>query len=182
MLKLEPGTRFIRSDGEITGPLEVYDGDFYKFRCPKFGLYYSERGKSSPIKDTKLLDLVAEYKEDLTKKTINFWEARQAALEGKTVRIVGEMGGTFVKEAFTNTEFDWNNEVLSMEWEIVEEPARRTFYIIPFSYGGTATWKDKRVAQKFMLGLGGDALSVIEVTIDKDGRFIEGKNVEGESE
>jgi hypothetical protein len=52
---------------------------------------------------------------------MNFWEAREAALAGKKVKIVGEMGGTFVKDAFTHPEVDWNNEVLSMEWERVEE-------------------------------------------------------------
>jgi hypothetical protein len=93
-------------------------------------------------------DLV-ELVEDSPKKTLNFWEARNAVLSGKLVRAVGG------DRIFDATEFNgtrWSHYELDSDWEIVEKPKYKTYQLT-------------------------GELSGIAITVDEKGQVVEAKNV-----
>lgn len=51
---------------------------------------------------------------------MNFWEARQAALAGKVVRMVAPWARSLTPQMFL-CDSSWRNEHLDAEWEVVEE-------------------------------------------------------------
>ena len=84
---------------------------------------------------------------------MNFWEAREAAKQGKTVKMVADFALAIKPKDFLcdNT---WRNEHLDAGWEIVEEPTPRLHYISSMN-------------PKYL----------IEVLVGGDGNLIYAKNV-----
>lgn len=108
---------------------------------------------------------------------MNFWEARQAALEGKKVRCVGE-NNTIRYSAYFQFADYFSNLEIEGDWEIVEEPKYRTYYIniYPHSIGGPADSIDtanRRAGQDGMPTRKG----CIELVTDESGKLISARNV-----
>jgi hypothetical protein len=123
-MKFEVGQKWRDRSGDIWKITDINGSTCDKFpvaverETDGISYYVTLTGRASTFNETEqdLVDLVPTQT-----KTLNFWEARAAALAGKKVKIAGPMGGTFSPNAFTHPEFDWNNQVLAMDWEIVEE-------------------------------------------------------------
>jgi hypothetical protein len=107
------------------------------------------------------------------KKTLNFWEAREAALSGKKVK-QPENEVTYEKDDFLFRCMEASE--INGDWEIVEEPKQYTRYFTIQT--GTQTW----VAHSTEL----DAVHwrearsgqpIIAITVDKNGYFVGGKNL-----
>lgn len=101
---------------------------------------------------------------------MNFWEARQAALSGKKVKIVGEeciyTALNFADWAEGVDDYGkmaWNNDSISAVWELVEKPEYQTVYIDLRDCGFLYT-------RHFSSGS-------IEITVDEKGKLISAKNV-----
>jgi hypothetical protein len=115
------------------------------------------------------LELVPE-----PKKTLNFWEARQAALAGKKVRMV---------ENFQNKVLDWNlwkevngwyEDEFNADWEIVEEPVRKTYYVNVYQVSLVGIFNTKKDADDFSSP---SRLNCLAITVDGDGKLVEARNI-----
>jgi hypothetical protein len=118
-----------------------------------------------------LVELVSPY----PKKVLNFWEARAAVFEGKTVQYTID-GFTY---KFTPEEFSkasWSSQELGYEWQLVEEPKTFTQYVNVYPANGydwvahTQKLYANDRARKGRIGC-------IAITIDENGRLIEAKNI-----
>jgi len=67
-MKLELNKRYIRRDGEVTGPLEAKQNDLYMLRDPKYRVSYTLQGQLY-AEFTDDWDLIAEYVEPIEPKT-----------------------------------------------------------------------------------------------------------------
>jgi uncharacterized protein YfaP (DUF2135 family) len=104
---------------------------------------------------------------------MNFWEARQAALEGKKVKRVGDKV-YYSTKAFTDIT-GWDNSHIASLWEIVEEPKATTSYLNIYSdFHGSLTHKSISEANDHK---GKTAKSQIEIVTDANGKLISAKNV-----
>lgn len=104
---------------------------------------------------------------------MNFWEAREAALNGKKVKKIGK---PFVhdKSSFGNTGCSWDYQDLQAEWE--EVPETIIYYTVPMTPNDAGPcFKSKTNAQNYFIECEG--LSVIEFITDKNGKLISARNV-----
>jgi len=173
------------------------EGDIVKINEDGFARYgespFNPRGVSGTIKDVRTdwilvewenctyntyypsaLDLVADTKFG---KLLNFWEAREAALAGKKVRVVG--GIPIYSEVDFTSNNSWFNTAFNEDWEIVEEPVLKTYWV--------NVYRNSMGIPKASLALADTAavdnvqqsrLSCLEITVDKNGKLIEAKNVD----
>lgn len=59
-MKLEVGKRYVRRDGKVTGPIELYNHEQYHFRDSMHAHTYHESGVWSLVEKTER-DLISEY-------------------------------------------------------------------------------------------------------------------------
>ncbi len=110
-----------------------------------------------------------------TKAKLNFWEAREAALNGKKVkRIVTQV--VYTPSQMLHPETPWYNVHFDGDWEIVEEPKHKTCYInvylhnmCPWGAHETRALADSHACT--------DRVSCLAVTVDENGKLVEAKNV-----
>lgn len=106
---------------------------------------------------------------------MNFWEARQAALEGKKVKLIqGKHRWSYTSTQFLN-EPEWNKESISAEWEIVEEPKTITRYLNVYADGGP--WFSYTSKCDANLRPMGDRIGCLKITVDENGKLISARNV-----
>jgi hypothetical protein len=71
---------------------------------------------------------------------MNFWEARQAALSGKTVEV--NQGGRWMQREgthFTSYDLSWNNQwITSCDWRVYRDPEVHEFERYSFEYTSTS--------------------------------------------
>jgi hypothetical protein len=107
-------------------------------------------------------------------KTLNFWEAREAALEGKTVKRLtaeDEFCNYDSKDFLTRSMAPCE---VNGHWEIVEEPKLTTSYHNVYKYAISGSWDTLEKARE-ILSL--NILSQIAITVDENGKLIEARNV-----
>lgn len=104
---------------------------------------------------------------------INFWEARQAAKQGKTVQIIMNNPKPLEPEEFLCNSY-WRNEHLDAEWEIVEEPIQIITVHQVFSDGTVGSGSYPRMDN---LNKKKKRLSLIQLTTDTNGKLISARNV-----
>ena len=104
---------------------------------------------------------------------MNFWEARQAALEGKLVkRLLGE---DEFSSPYTRNDFLIKSMApyeVNGHWEIVEEPKTTTSYLNVYPYTHGTAWHCKSEAD-----LSTGRLGVLEIITDENGKLISARNV-----
>lgn len=162
----------------------------YVGKAGLFWVYSEDNGYSlyrypTPTKyDTKAsnkMDIVGEWKE--TVKTTNarvmsFWEARQAALVGKTVRCLDT---DFDASNFSDGAAPWPNNLIDAEWRVVEEPKTYTAYVNVYMEGmfkyrvDTGVGQDPSGAGSVVKDTG--CLGTLEIITDENGKLISAKNV-----
>lgn len=79
-MKLEVGKKYVRRDGNTTGPLESYDGCPFVFLDPYYGESYTEEGYYFQDRTKASRDLIREYEEP----------EGEPAVESKTDLAVGD--------------------------------------------------------------------------------------------
>ena len=108
---------------------------------------------------------------------MNFWEARQAALEGKTVKCWrAEWCSTYPAETFFSISL-WSRDQIEGKWEIVEELKTTTKYlnVYPTHYGD---WDIHSSTEDAHYHAHSNALlGTIEITVDENGKLISAKKV-----
>lgn len=103
---------------------------------------------------------------------MNFWEARQAALAGKTVkRIQGNTSWLYKPRDF-QYQVEWHVEAFEAEWELVEEPKLIKSYLNVYKDTHGTAWHSKEIADGACNRVG-----CLEIITDKNGKLISAKNV-----
>ena len=105
---------------------------------------------------------------------MNFWEARQAALEGKKVRRYNDT--VFTKEDFSCESFEWSGFDIDAEWEIVEEPKTITRFVTVYPDGGYDWAVSVKIKTSKTLARTG-YLGRLEIITDAHGKLISARNV-----
>jgi hypothetical protein len=174
-MKIETGKRYVRLDGKVSGVITQRScNSLYPFVDLSEGVTYTPEGKFY-IDDCEPTekDLIAEYVPE-SKQTLNFWEAREASKQGKSVRCVTTQQ-IYPPKQLLDHDYAWYSVHFEAEWEIVEEPKHITHYlnIYPFRIrSGQHTTKEQ--ADHYA---GSARLSCIAITVDENGKLIEARNV-----
>jgi hypothetical protein len=176
-MKFEVGQKWRDRSGDIWKITDINDSTCDTFpvaverETDGISYYVTLTGRASSFNETEqdLVDLVPT-----PKKTLNFWEARQAALDGKKVKTcLGPL--CFSKEEFTNQDC-WSNELITADWEIVEEPKHKTCYINVYLHD-LCPWGAHETRALADSGACTDRASCLAITVDENGRLIDAKNV-----
>jgi hypothetical protein len=113
---------------------------------------------------------------------MNFWEAREAALTGKKVRLNRDkISHTATGVVFTARDFEnsylWCNEFIAAEWE-VEEPKTITKYIgIYKGVCGYSMGIPYFAVNDITGAKNPDLINIIALTVDVNGMILEAKNI-----
>jgi hypothetical protein len=108
--------------------------------------------------------------------SINFWEARQAALEGKTVkRLIAEdeFCNYDSKDFLTRSMAPYE---VSGHWEMVEETKHETGYINIYS-GNSYTWGIHPRKADADNNAKLSRIGTIAITVDENGKLVKAENV-----
>jgi hypothetical protein len=132
---------------------------------------FTAQGRCWALQATEedLVDLVPT-----PKKTINFWEARQAALDGKKVRRIG-FTLLYSTEDFTD-HLNWDNNSINAAWEIVEEPKHKTCYINVYLHN-MCPWGAHETRVLADSSACTDRASCLAITVDENGKLVEARNI-----
>lgn len=177
-VKVEFGT--VGHDGEFTPLLKV--GDKVKRPLGGTGVITEVDGGSRVGYPYRVLFdngnwLWCEHDEveqmlEKSKKVLNFWEARTAALAGKTVRMIGD-SETCDASSFRE-HIEWPGAYIASDWEVIDNPTHLVRYIVTEpvgSWAGYTSLAASRVAQTKT------SLTTIEIITDEFGTLISAKNV-----
>jgi hypothetical protein len=107
---------------------------------------------------------------------INFWEAREAAKQGKYVKMVRDTDPTGISPKDMLGPSRWENIHLDADWEIVEEPKHKTCYINVYLHN-VCPWDAHDTQSGADSGASKDRVSCIAITVDENGKLVEAKNV-----
>jgi len=107
------------------------------------------------------------------KKILNLWEAREAALAGKKVRVVG--GIPIYSEVDFTSNNSWFNTAFNEDWEIVEEPRVFKSYLNVYEDGHGQAWNTKKQAdiERTCTKTNG----CIEIVTDENGQLVSARNI-----
>jgi hypothetical protein len=200
MIKLEVGKRYVSRSGEITGPLVKSTYEYTKRDYPFLDLVtnrtYALDGSYCFTLAGNEEDLVKEYEEratevtfntgtgyesnSLPKKTLNFWEAREAALAGKKVRKSAKDDGlTYSTDDFSvECECYFSTGEMALDWEIVEEPKLRTYYFNVYENTIGGPKSSVGIANAVAANPSSpDRKGCIEITVDENGKLVDAKNL-----
>jgi hypothetical protein len=142
-----------------------------KARFNANGYYFNDGNTSS----NDLVECVSHNVTPSIKKLLNFWEAREAAKQGKTVKCwKGKWCNTYPAETFFSIS-NWTTDKIDGKWEIVEEPKTFTQYVVPHKDGLSTAFDTEEKAKKYQSICNG--LSIIVITYDENGKLISAGNV-----
>lgn len=170
-MKIELGKRYVRRDGTVSGVLTGRQNYLYPFIDRARGSTYTADGKLFSRKEPDPCDLVAEYvKED--PPTVNFWEARSAAMGGGRARLSGSMSSSWFDGSDFST-YSWGPAELAASWEIEVPPALTTKFINIY---GPRSWHLHDSDEQSMAH-DVEPISRLEITVDSNGKLIDAKNI-----
>jgi hypothetical protein len=195
-MKLQAGKRYIRRDGGVSGEL-VYNpkqNTHYPYVDSATDETYTEDGSfyKTEIGNQEFLeDLVEEFAEPVEiswntsevfdsdsstpKKALNFWEAREAAKQGKAVKRLTNQH-IYQPKAMLDPDYSWSSVHFESEWEIAQD--HKTYYINVYSQSLGLPKATKALAEITSSSTSlSPLLSCIEITVDEKGKFIKGENV-----
>lgn len=101
---------------------------------------------------------------------MNFWEARQAALDGKKVKMLGS-SDHYDLVSFTANFVQFDNAKINAQWEIVEEPKNYKAYVNIYADGMYKYGTHNGITKD------SDCKGTIEIITDETGKLISAKNV-----
>jgi hypothetical protein len=109
---------------------------------------------------------------------MNFLEARQAALEGKTVRMVGHYSPKGITPESMLSCRAWMTESIEADWEIVEESGMVVQYVnLYLRSPGELSFGESHITRELALGVRHqDSIGMIEIVTDR-GRLVSARNV-----
>ena len=133
--------------------------------------HFTPEGKLWKIamSDLDLIELISP----LPKKSLNFWEARQAALSGKRVKKV-DTDTEFTIDDFMSDDYSFDNYEIKADWEVVDEPKLFKSYLNIYKDGHGQAWNTKAQADS---EANPGRVGCIEITTDENGEIIDTKKV-----
>lgn len=163
-MKFKVGDRVKYLDDDVFGTIEhIREGLKYLY------LVKRDDGRYSACMDAQLEHENVVSRE--SKKSLNFWEARCAALKGKKVRMVGDF------DIYDASDFkehiSWPGSYIESVWVIVEEPKVLYTYLNTYEDCHGQALNTKGQADVNSKGRTG----CIEIITDKQGRLISARNV-----
>jgi hypothetical protein len=174
VMKLQEGKRYIRCDGAVTVPMKRNPNNpLFPFITKH--LKYNQDGVC--YSSNTCLNIMCEYVEYPTTNMniINFWEAREAAQQGKEVRLVSR-NLEYSAEEFLNT-IAWNSYAIEGEWEIVETKRVTQYYSI-FSKGHDAWLGSGHKTKELANSSRPEKIGIIAITVDENGKLVEVEQVQ----
>ena len=107
---------------------------------------------------------------------MNFWEAREAARKGHTVRRRTTQV-SYKPAEMLNPDTPWYSVHLDEQWEIVERPELSTYWVNVYRNSMGLPKAGKDIADRAAADSGLTRLSCLELTVDENGKLVSARNV-----
>jgi hypothetical protein len=109
---------------------------------------------------------------------MNFWEARQAALNGKKVKRADDTESLYIYNKVAMLSCGFEPEDIAADWVIIKEPEYKTYYVNIYSKSLGVPKDNERLAVEAMNSYQGSPyLARLAITVDDEGQFISAKNI-----